>query len=191
MTTVLVARHGSTPADESDPPRFKGWWDVGLSASGLAQAHQLAEELVARTIDRIVASDLRRSRELADQLGAHLGVPVALDPRLREQGLGSWEGRTLAEIELDDPESVVRWRTDPLSVPGREPRADFVERVRRFVADELWRNHHDRLLVVTHANVIAVLLMLTTASPLEAVRDLVPAVGRYIELEVSADGVHS
>ena len=51
--------------------------------------------------DLLISSDLRRAIDTADIVGAATGLPVKLDPRLRETHLGDWQGRTVEEIERD------------------------------------------------------------------------------------------
>ncbi len=95
MTTLLLVRHGET--DWNADGRLQGQTDRPLSDYGRRQARQLAEELVDEELEAIYASDLARARETADIVGERLGLPVALDPQLREKDWGTWEGLTAVE----------------------------------------------------------------------------------------------
>jgi broad specificity phosphatase PhoE len=95
VTTLLLARHGET--DWNADGRLQGQTDRPLSDYGRRQARRLAEELADEELEAIYASDLSRARETADIVGERLGLPVALDPDLREKDWGTWEGLTAVE----------------------------------------------------------------------------------------------
>ncbi len=61
------------------------------------QARQLADELADEELEAIYSSDLARARETAEIVGDRLGLPVVLDPDLREKDWGTWEGLTAVE----------------------------------------------------------------------------------------------
>ena len=90
MTTLLLVRHGET--DWNADGRLQGHTDRPLSDFGRRQARQLADELEGEQFDAIYASDLARARETAEIVGARLGLPVVLDPDLREKDWGTGRG---------------------------------------------------------------------------------------------------
>jgi probable phosphoglycerate mutase len=80
----------------------------------------------------ITSSDLSRARETAAALSAVTGVPVDLDPRLRETYGGTWQGRTLTEIRAVDAEAYDQWRwASYVDIPagGGETRGALAARV--------------------------------------------------------------
>lgn len=99
--TLYLVRHGET--DWNAEGRWQGQCDVPLNATGRAQAQLLGTRLqglfsrggLARPT-RLVSSDLSRAHETATLL--QTGLELTTDPRLRERGFGSWEGKTSAEI---------------------------------------------------------------------------------------------
>jgi 2,3-bisphosphoglycerate-dependent phosphoglycerate mutase len=100
MTTLLLVRHGET--DWNADGRLQGQTDRPLSAFGRRQARQLGdqlkdEELADGQLEAVYSSDLARARETAEIVGERLGLPVVLDPDLREKDWGSWEGLTAVE----------------------------------------------------------------------------------------------
>jgi probable phosphoglycerate mutase len=102
VTTLLLVRHGET--DWNADGRLQGQTDRPLSEYGRRQARQLADELADEDFEAIYASDLSRARETAEIVGERLGLPVALDPDLREKDWGTWEG--LTPVERDRVEFV-------------------------------------------------------------------------------------
>jgi broad specificity phosphatase PhoE len=97
VTTLLLARHGET--DWNAEGRLQGHTDTPLNELGRRQARRLAEELSGDGIDAVYSSDLARARDTAEIVAERLGLPVGLDPDLRERDWGTWEGLTGAERE--------------------------------------------------------------------------------------------
>ena len=95
MTALLLVRHGET--DWNADGRLQGQTDRPLSDFGRRQARQLADELADEELEAIYSSDLSRARETAEIVGERLGLPVVLDPDLREKDWGTWEGLTAVE----------------------------------------------------------------------------------------------
>jgi 2,3-bisphosphoglycerate-dependent phosphoglycerate mutase len=91
----LLVRHGET--DWNADGRLQGQTDRPLSDFGRQQARRLADELATEDFEAIYSSDLARARETAEIVGARVGLPVELDPDLREKDWGTWEGLTAAE----------------------------------------------------------------------------------------------
>ena len=102
MTTLLLVRHGET--DWNAVGRLQGHTDRPLSDYGRRQARALASELEDEELKAIYSSDLVRARETAEIVGERLGLPVVLDPDLREKDWGTWEG--LNAVERDRVEFV-------------------------------------------------------------------------------------
>jgi len=87
-------RHGET--DWNAQGISQGNVDIPLNAVGIAQARGAAEKLRGRGIATIVASTLSRARVTAEFAGEALGLPVALDPDLREVSFGVQEGQQMS-----------------------------------------------------------------------------------------------
>jgi probable phosphoglycerate mutase len=96
VTELLLARHGET--DWNRDLRVQGHADVPLNELGREQARDLAERLEDVALDAIYSSDLVRARETAEAVARAKGLPVRVDPQLRETDFGSWEGLTREEI---------------------------------------------------------------------------------------------
>jgi probable phosphoglycerate mutase len=108
---LLLWRHGRTEWNATG--RFQGQLDPPLDDVGRNQAIVAAPHLVATGLSRestmVVSSDLSRAAETAATLTALLGVPLRLDARLREHGMGLWEGLTRDEVSERFPDQLADW----------------------------------------------------------------------------------
>jgi broad specificity phosphatase PhoE len=146
MTTLLLVRHGET--DWNRDGRYQGWADPPLNETGREQARLLAEQLRAIPFDAAYSSDLRRAHETAELVAAPHGVPVVVDPGLREIDVGSWSGLTRAEVLERFPD---------FTRPDGESREAHGARVLA-AAERIARANVDRrVLVVTHGGTLRAL----------------------------------
>jgi probable phosphoglycerate mutase len=105
---LVVVRHGRTRDNASG--RIQGQVDAPLDEVGRAQARAVAARLVEFAPDAIVSSDLSRASDTAAELVARTGLPLRLDPRLRERSFGQWQGLLNTEVAQRHPEAYARWR---------------------------------------------------------------------------------
>jgi broad specificity phosphatase PhoE len=146
MPTVYYIRHGETSWNREG--KLQGALDVPLNALGRKQAERagliLADILAGERRDTsklsFVASPLGRARSTMEIVRRTLQLPAgnyAVDDRLREIGYGRWEGSTLAEAQIADPELFARrlaakWT---VSAPGGETYLAVQERVSAWYAE--------------------------------------------------------
>ncbi len=97
MPRLLLVRHGET--DWNCEGRLQGHAATHLNERGREQARALAELLARSEPLAIHSSDLPRAVETAEIVAARTGAGVVLDPDLREIDVGSWQGRTQAELD--------------------------------------------------------------------------------------------
>ena len=132
VTRLVVWRHGRTEWNAA--ARFQGQLDPPLDDVGRAQATYAAPHLVAAALvgrsTAVVSSDLVRATETARALTSLLGVPLRVDPRLREHGMGAWEGLTRTEVADRYPQQYADWMAGrPVRGRGGEEQAAVSERV--------------------------------------------------------------
>jgi probable phosphoglycerate mutase len=185
---LLLARHGET--DWNRAGRWQGHTDVPLNATGRAQAAALAERLRGAGIGAVVASDLARARDTAEIVAAALAVPLAfVDPDLREQRFGRFEGLTPGECEVRFPEDWSRYVADPhAGAPGGESRAALLARVVRAVQGAAARRP-DPVLVVSHGGALRALLGALPAAPGAPISSAPPKIPNAGLVQVSLSGV--
>jgi broad specificity phosphatase PhoE len=157
-TTILLVRHGET--DWNRERRIQGQSDPPLNELGRDQSRALAEALAGEHVDAVYASDLSRARETAEILAAQLGLPVVVDPELRELHFGPWEGRTVEELEARYADAFGRWVSGgEAEWEGGEMHAAMADRVRRAVRRIASTHAGGRILLVAHGGPVRVLLM--------------------------------
>ncbi len=134
---LVLWRHGRTEWNAAG--RFQGQLDPPLDEKGRRQAAQAAPYVAAGLTPEdtvVVSSDLVRAAETARALARVLGVAVRLDERLREHGMGTWEGLTRAEVADRFPEQYADWTAGrPVHGRGGEDPSAVAERALEAVAD--------------------------------------------------------
>ncbi|WP_375490107.1 histidine phosphatase family protein [uncultured Jatrophihabitans sp.] len=130
---LILLRHGQTAWNAEH--RFQGHVDPPLDDVGREQARAAAEVLAAMQPDLLVSSDAMRAVQTAEFLAAATGLPVRRDARLRERGLGHWEGLTIADVAQRFPDEYAEWTAGrDVSRPGGETREQVAARVHAAVA---------------------------------------------------------
>lgn len=114
-----------------------------------------------RHADRCFTSPSLRARQTAEALD----LDAAVEPLLRECDYGRWTGRSLADVQADEPESLQQWLRAPDSAPhGGESLQDLLARVAHWL--DAQNGESGVTVVVTHASVIrAAILHALEAGP--------------------------
>lgn len=172
---LILLRHGET--NYNAVKRMQGQLDTDLSPRGIEQAKVAATILAAQNPLAIISSDLRRASDTAQALSDLTGVPIILDPRLRETDLGEWQGKSHKEVDQVLPGARARWRNDALwAPPGGETRLDVAARGLKVIHDlhkefPYWGEDNERpIVIVSHGGFIAAI----TAGLLELPVDKFP-----------------
>jgi 2,3-bisphosphoglycerate-dependent phosphoglycerate mutase len=182
---LFLFRHGET--DWNREGRLQGHTDTPLNATGLARARALAEQLLPHRLDAVVSSDLLRARTTAGIVAAVAGVPLLVEPGLRETDVGEAEGLLWADAKTRFGESLTkRWYTDgdvafPRGETGIATRMRALAALRRFAAEQPYR----RIGVSTHGAMIRQLMKhaLPPGSAPAPARNTVLYVLRYVPAE--------
>jgi probable phosphoglycerate mutase len=147
---IDLIRHGEPEGGD----RYRGdGVDDPLSEQGWAQMWAALPGTTPWT--RIVTSPLRRCRSFAEAVAARRGLPVAVEPDLREVGFGAWEGLAKADIRARWPGALEAFQADPVAnrPEGAEPLQAFCDRVQRAL-ERIWEAGDGPVLVVAHAGVL-------------------------------------
>jgi broad specificity phosphatase PhoE len=114
------------------------------------------------------ADDIRTSPALrARQTAAALALHATVDPELRDCDQGRWAGRTLAEVEREEPDGIAAWLCDPDAAPhGGESLSRFYGRI----ADWMDRRETEKghVIAITHPGVVRAAILKVLDAPLQS-----------------------
>lgn len=168
-THVKLVRH--TQTDWNKEGRHQGRADRPLTAFGEARARAVAYRLRAGSFTSIISSGLSRTDDLASAVCREHPqlADFVRDVRWREVDHGPWEGLDYTEVAARyGPEARERhadfWGS---RAHGGESGADLWSRTEDAWDDLLGRCDGGRVLVVTHATPIRLILCATLGMPLE------------------------
>ena len=145
MTILYLVRHAPADyvPDEQQP----------LSAQGRAKAERVADLLDQAPIRAIYASPYRRAWQTVEPLAGRLGLPLHIEPDLRERTLGRFPA------ELDFVAAVrLTWEDPAFAHPGGEANAAAQRRGVAVVQRLLARHPGQQIVVATHGNLMALVL---------------------------------
>ena len=97
MTTLYLVRHGETVDNANQI--MQGQTQGELNENGMKQAREFSEEWKDKSIDVVIASDLKRSVDTARIIAEPHGLEVVSTPLLRERDWGSFTGRYIPELK--------------------------------------------------------------------------------------------
>ena len=202
VTRVLLVRHGETTWNRED--RIQGWAPTSLTGRGRDQARATGVSLREVGVDRVLASDLRRTQETARLLREGTGVaggdddqdtdaqpgvdaPISFDRAWREREFGDYQGlgkEAIAqrddEYDLDGSLSAVE------SVPSGESLEEFCRRVADGWESLLTCVEDETVAVVTHGGPLRVVVAEITGRDVPTVaREWAPGNCGVTEVDVS------
>jgi len=167
-TEILLIRHGESAAAYMDKPfpLVGGHADPDLAENGREQAERLAERLARTPIDALYVTSLRRTAQTAEPLAEKLGLTPQVEPDLREVHLGEWEAGLFRKMVADNhPVAERMWAEERWDViPGAEPAEKFAARTGSAIRRIAAAHPDQRVAVVVHGGVIAVVLAMATGS---------------------------
>ncbi|WP_006788655.1 histidine phosphatase family protein [Thiorhodospira sibirica] len=173
---IDLMRHGQTLSGAV----LRGSLDDPLTPAGW-QAMQAAFERHGPW-DRILSSPLQRCWQAA-AIGAQMqGIPLHIEPALREMHFGAWEGCSAAALMQSAPDALAAFWRDPWqhTPPGAEPLAQMAARVLGLWDRLACQYPQQRLLLVTHGGVIRLLLCHLQQRPWTQLLEMeVPHAGIY------------
>lgn len=150
MTRVYIVRHGE--AEGNIYRRIHGQYDSNLTDNGLRQVEALEERFRSIHLDAVYSSDLRRCQKTARALYEHKGLPLQLEPGLREMNLGQWEDHPWGEIGRTDPDRLMGFQTcsPDFRAPGGESYEELRTRVSGTILKLAARHPGETIGVSTH-----------------------------------------
>jgi probable phosphoglycerate mutase len=167
-TVILLVRHGeSAPAVEGEVgPMRDGQTDPPLDPVGEEQARLVGDRLGHEPIDALYVTTLQRTHQTAAPLAAKLGLTPAVEPDLREVGLGEWEGYRFRKYVAERHPIAVQMFTEQRwdAIPGAESNDAFAARIRAGIARIHAAHPDQRVAAFVHGGVIGMALAIATGS---------------------------
>lgn len=161
-TRLVFLRHGRT--EWNNLGKLQGQADTSLDEVGVRQAEGAARFFADWPFASCYSSDRRRALNTAEIVAAPHGLEVVPDARLQEINVGTWSGKTSAEVSLEMPDFVdlyTRGIDFRRSATG-ETLAEMTARALPAVREIAERHEGQRVLIVSHglllANVIQALV---------------------------------
>jgi len=164
MSRLDFLRHGEPVGGL----RYRGdGVDDPLTEEGLAAMWQAVEP---GSWDVVVTSPLQRCHAFAQSYAAKAALPLLSEPRLREIGLGVWEGLSHEQVKHGQAEAYAAYKRDIVRgmPPGAESVLAFMARVRAALDELASTLGGQRVLVVSHAVVMRAALAIALDAPPQA-----------------------
>ncbi|MFH0780094.1 MAG: class I tRNA ligase family protein, partial [Parcubacteria group bacterium] len=152
ITEVIGLRHGQAFGNKLNKLNsdIKNKTNV-LTVEGKAEVEAAIKELKNAGIKHIYSSDMLRTKQTANMIAKALNLRVTFDKRLREVGVGEFEGKSDAALQAFRKD-FAKWRFD--SPKGVEPFASVKNRVYSFLDEILEKEAGKKTLVVSHGDVL-------------------------------------
>ena len=185
-TLLDLLRHGQV----ATPDLFCAPSHEPLSATGW---QQLTHATATGQWDVVITSPSRRCHEFADALSARLACRLEVDQRLGEMNFGDWTGKAQLELWEQYPALMQQLWYQPLDfvAPHGEAMVDFIARVQRAWADILLKQAGQRVLLLTHAGVIRVVLAQVLGLAYQNSLRFEVGHARFTRIKAYPDGVSS
>jgi len=185
-TTIYFVRHAAhTLLDKVLVGRKPG---VPLSAEGLEQAHRLARQLAEKNISRVVSSPRERAVQTAAPIARAAGVPMAISFSLDEIDLGAWTGLAFDELARDGNWNFWNMLRSIARPPEGESMSEVQERIVRYLARLHVTHPGERVVLVSHAEVIRTAVLACQGRSLDSYADVqIPPAG-VVELTIHDQG---
>lgn len=166
---IDLLRHGETEGGTG----FRGSLDDRLSETGWKQMWSAVGGNDARW-DHIISSPLLRCADFSEALAERHSISVETDERLKEMHFGEWEGRTAAQLMLTDANALSEFWQNPLryTPPQAEPLKDFQTRVLTAWDDIVAKHNNRKMLIVSHAGVMRVILSKILDHPVQRLLEI-------------------
>jgi broad specificity phosphatase PhoE len=158
---IILVRHGET--DHNKSKKLMNWAnDIGsLTEKGREEANIVGKRLKKHKIDAVYVSDLKRTRETAEEIAKHVPVKQVLASGIRERNLGLFGDLNFDEIKAKWPDKFEKFidhsDKDWNGLEG-ESISDVCNRFETFL-NGLHSEHKDQtVLLVTHSGIMYTVL---------------------------------
>jgi probable phosphoglycerate mutase len=171
VTLLLLIRHGVT---EATGVRLGGWKPgVHLTEDGRAQADGIAERLRPVRLAAVYSSPLERCVETAEPLAREQRREIVVRDDLGEVRYGAWTDRPLRQLARTRLWRRVQTVPSGVRFPGGESLLEVQSRALRELEGIAGRHPRSAVAVVSHADVIKLLVGHYAGAPLDLFQRLI------------------
>ena len=146
---LILVRHGETVENASGITQ--GQLPGKLNEKGKEQAFRLGKRLSEENIDKIYCSDLKRTKETAQEILKSVEAPIEYVKELRERGKGVFEGSRNKLFDYIKKNNLDFLTFKP---EGGESISEFRQRIVDFYEKIKKRDKGKNILVITHGGFI-------------------------------------
>jgi len=148
---LILVRHGETYWNEERRVQGGGS-DIELSETGIKKANAVALFLREENIAAIISSPLKRAVVTAEAIAKHHQLPVEIDDRLRELGVGEMEGLAVSSLGGTFTQVLMQWWREGGAerLPGGESLVELQERCWVAIEPLLVSYKDGKVVVVSH-----------------------------------------
>lgn len=157
-TRIIITRHGQTVTNREG--RFCGHMETDLTDLGQLQARALGKRLVDLDLKAVYTSGLSRAVLTGHLATEDRGLPVHVDPDLRELHYGEWEGEkgTVVARRYPEQHKLMRAEDPAWNPPGGENIGVVRDRTYAALQRIIKKHKNETVLVVTHGTAINCML---------------------------------
>lgn len=189
MTTIVLARHGTTEWNEKG--LMQGVKDSPLTDAGIKIAHELKEKLKNYKFDLIFSSDLLRAKRTAEIVALEHKLDVQTTELLRERNFGRYEGQPY-NIYNDEVDQIFEKLADSEKMtykhePDIESHEEVAERFLRFVREIAILTPGKTILALSHGGLMRAAMIKMGFASLNSLHHAGIVNGSYAVIET--DGI--
>ncbi len=159
LTNIYLARHGETEYNRKSQIQGRGI-DAPLNDTGVKQARAIGHYLSSIPINRIISSNLKRSKQTAQVVAGSFGLDIESHADLDEMNFGILEGRPISEIKNELESLHNRWKSGNVEYAmeqGESP-STVLNRAGSRAQSIIKNNESSHLLFVLHGRLLRILL---------------------------------
>jgi len=162
--------------------------DIPLSPEGLDQAHTIAQRLSSHGISRVHSSPRQRALETATIVARTAQVPLEISFSLDEVDFGAWTGMSFEDLAADGTWNFWTMLRSVARPPEGETMREVQDRVLRYLARAHKNHPGERIVVVTHLEVIRAAVLACQGRSLDAYAEVSVAPSGVVEVTLSDEG---
>jgi probable phosphoglycerate mutase len=188
MATIILVRHGEN--DWSKDNKLAGWLPgVHLNETGHRQAEAVGQRLAVLPIKAVYSSPLTRCVETATYIADTHRLSVQHLEEIGEVRYGEWEGKKVKKLARQPLWHAVQFFPSRARFPGGETLGETQFRAVTALEEAAARHEKEMIVVVSHADVIRLLLAHYLGVHIDLFQRLVIAPASVSILSLNPNGV--